>query len=79
LSSGVEYIYFVDDIFNYPRNLPKNSPTTATADLAVNWSAFINPRFITPRSGSVEAGVAPEFGTDSGSPVYWARQIIRGR
>ena len=70
---GVDYIYFVDDIFNYPPEFAEElCRAMIAADLAVNWSAFINPRFITPRLVGlmVEAGCdAFEFGTDSGSPV----------
>jgi radical SAM superfamily enzyme YgiQ (UPF0313 family) len=70
---GVDYIYFVDDIFNFPPEFADElCRAMAAADLGVNWSAFINPRFITPQLVGlmVEAGCdAFEFGTDSGSPV----------
>ncbi len=69
---GVDYIYFVDDIFNYPPEFAERLCRAMVASgVAVNWSAFINPRFITPRLVRimVEAGCdAFEFGTDSGSP-----------
>jgi radical SAM superfamily enzyme YgiQ (UPF0313 family) len=70
---GVSYLYFVDDIFNYPPDFASNLCRAMTAArLPVNWSAFINPDFITP--GLIEdmlaAGCdAVEFGSDSGSPL----------
>jgi radical SAM superfamily enzyme YgiQ (UPF0313 family) len=70
---GVDYIYFVDDIFNYPPEFAEElCRAMSAANLRVNWSAFINPRFITPELVElmVEAGCdAFEFGTDSGSPL----------
>jgi radical SAM superfamily enzyme YgiQ (UPF0313 family) len=70
---GVDYIYFVDDIFNYPTDFATALCRAMNdARLAVNWSAFINPGFITPElmGAMVEAGCdAVEFGTDSGSPA----------
>jgi len=70
---GTEYIYFVDDIFNYPMDFAESLCRAITAAaLNVKWSAFINPGFITPQliRLMVEAGCdAMEFGTDSGSPA----------
>jgi radical SAM superfamily enzyme YgiQ (UPF0313 family) len=68
---GVNYVYFVDDIFNYPPDFAERL-CRAIADerLPINWSAFINPDFITPplMQAMAEAGCdAVEFGTDSGS------------
>ena len=69
---GVSYLYFVDDIFNYPPDFAsKLCRAMKEARLPVNWSAFINPDFIT--AGLMEdmlaAGCdAVEFGSDSGSP-----------
>jgi len=69
---GVSYLYFVDDIFNYPKDFAsKLCRTMKSAKLHVNWSAFINPDFITPElmNEMLEAGCdAVEFGSDSGSP-----------
>jgi radical SAM superfamily enzyme YgiQ (UPF0313 family) len=67
----VDYIYFVDDIFNYPpsyaealcREMVRNK-------IDVKWNAFINPGFLTETllKWMKEAGcVGIEFGTDSGS------------
>lgn len=70
---GAEYLYFVDDIFNYPVEFAERlCGAVIDAGLKVNWSAFINPGFITPELVGlmVEAGCdALEFGSDSGSPV----------
>ncbi len=68
----VDYVYFVDDIFNYP-------PAFAEAlcremvrrKVNVKWSAFVNPAFLdeTLLQWMKEAGCdGIEFGTDSGSP-----------
>lgn len=69
---GVDYLYFVDDIFNYPADFAAElCNAMIAAGLAVNWSAFINPDFITPQLLDLmqRAGCdAVEFGTDSGSP-----------
>ena len=69
---GVSYVYFVDDIFNYPPDFAE-SLCRAIVDerLRLNWSAFINPDFMPPSlmQAMAEAGCdAVEFGTDSGSP-----------
>ena len=68
---GVSYIYFVDDIFNYPPEFAEQLCRAMVRErLAINWSAFINPGFVS--AGLVEAMVAAgcdavEFGTESGS------------
>jgi radical SAM superfamily enzyme YgiQ (UPF0313 family) len=71
--SGTGYLYFVDDIFNYPMEFAERlCRAIIAAGLKVNWSAFINPGFITPDlvRVMVAAGCdAVEFGSDSGSPV----------
>ncbi|KAB0669804.1 radical SAM protein [Oryzomonas sagensis] len=70
---GVSYIYFVDDIFNYPTEFAEQLCRAMTAErLAINWSAFINPAFMPPGLLDVmlAAGCdAVEYGTESGSPV----------
>ncbi|BCS54298.1 lipid biosynthesis B12-binding/radical SAM protein [Geobacter sp. SVR] len=70
---GVSYLYFVDDIFNYPPDFAAQLCRAMTAaHLPVNWSAFINPDFITPEllDHMLAAGCdAIEFGSDSGSPA----------
>lgn len=70
---GVDYLYFVDDIFNYPPGFAEELCTAMVmAGLRVNWSAFINPDFITPQllESMQRAGCdAVEFGTESGSPT----------
>ncbi len=70
---GVDYLYFVDDIFNYPVSFAEQlCNAMVDAGLRVSWSAFINPEFITPQLLGLmqRAGCdGVEFGTDSGSPV----------
>jgi radical SAM superfamily enzyme YgiQ (UPF0313 family) len=70
---GVNYVYFVDDIFNYPPDFAERlCRAIAHERLAINWSAFINPDFISPSLMQSMAGAgcdAVEFGTDSGSPA----------
>jgi radical SAM superfamily enzyme YgiQ (UPF0313 family) len=70
---GVNYVYFVDDIFNYPPDFAERlCRAIAVERLAINWSAFINPDFISPSLMQSMAGAgcdAVEFGTDSGSPL----------
>jgi len=70
---GVSYIYFVDDIFNYPTDFAEELCRAMTAQrLAINWSAFINPAFMPPGLLDVmlSAGCdAVEYGTESGSPA----------
>jgi radical SAM superfamily enzyme YgiQ (UPF0313 family) len=72
VEEGVDYIYFVDDIFNYP---PSNAEALCREmvrrKIDVKWSAFVNPSFLneTLLQWMKEAGcVGIEFGTDSGSP-----------
>jgi radical SAM superfamily enzyme YgiQ (UPF0313 family) len=70
---GVSYLYFVDDIFNYPPEFASELCRAMQAEkLPVNWSAFINPDFITAglMDEMLAAGCdAVEFGTDSGSAL----------
>jgi radical SAM superfamily enzyme YgiQ (UPF0313 family) len=72
-SAGIDYLYFVDDIFNYPPEFAASLCRAMTeARLEVKWTAFINPGFIDlPLLGTmVAAGCdAVEFGSESGSPV----------
>jgi radical SAM superfamily enzyme YgiQ (UPF0313 family) len=68
----VSYIYFVDDIFNYPPVFAEElCRAMIAAQLKVAWTAFINPAFISPEllDLMLSAGCdAVEFGTESGSP-----------
>ncbi|MBC7961831.1 MAG: cobalamin B12-binding domain-containing protein [Steroidobacteraceae bacterium] len=70
---GVSYVYFVDDIFNYPPEFAEELCQAMIAEkLAINWSAFINPAFMSP--GLLDAMLAAgcdavEYGTESGSPT----------
>jgi len=71
--SGIDYIYFVDDIFNYPPEFAQQlCEAMIEAGLKLNWTAFINPAFITPQllKTMIAAGCdAVEFGSESGSPL----------
>ena len=73
VDDGVSYIYFVDDIFNFPMSYAEELCRAIIAEkLPLNWSAFINPAHFSPELLDVmlEAGCdAVEFGTEAGSPV----------
>lgn len=66
---GIDYIYFVDDIFNYPlRHAEAVCREIIRRKIEVRWNAFCSPAFISPRLFSLmkEAGCQGiEFGTDS--------------
>jgi len=70
---GVSYLYFVDDIFNYPPQFAEELCRALVSEkLSVNWSAFINPGFVTDSlfEAMVAAGCdAFEFGSESGSQL----------
>jgi len=70
---GVSYIYFVDDIFNYPPQFAQElCSTMARERLPINWSAFVNPGFLnaTLIKTMVAAGCdAVEIGSESGSAL----------
>ena len=69
---GVDYVYFVDDIFNYPPSYAEDlCREMIRSKVRIKWSAFVNPGFLTKDllKWMGEAGcVGIEFGTDSGSP-----------
>lgn len=66
---GIDYIYFVDDIFNYPVEHAENiCREIIKRNIKIQWTAFCNPAFVTKDLLSLmkEAGChAVEFGTDS--------------
>ena len=68
---GVDYIYFVDDIFNYPPDYTEALLRGMIAQgVSMKWTAFVNPRFLTPEITALmaEAGCQGiELGVDSGS------------
>ena len=68
---GVDYIYFVDDIFNFPTDFAEQLCSAMINEkLPVNWTAFISPGFISQQllQLMVKAGCdAVEFGSESGS------------
>jgi radical SAM superfamily enzyme YgiQ (UPF0313 family) len=72
VEEGVDYVYFVDDIFNYPPSFAEAlCREMVRRKVEVKWSAFVNPSFLneTLLRWMKEAGcVGIEFGTDSGSP-----------
>jgi len=72
VEEGVDYIYFVDDIFNYPPSYAEAlCREMVRRKVDVKWSAFVNPGFLneTLLQWMKEAGCdGIEFGTDSGSP-----------
>jgi radical SAM superfamily enzyme YgiQ (UPF0313 family) len=72
VEEGVDYLYFVDDIFNYPPSYAEAlCQEMVRRKVHVRWSAFVNPSFLneTLLQRMKEAGCdGIEFGTDSGSP-----------
>ena len=68
----VDYLYFVDDIFNYPPSFAEAlCREMVRRKVDVKWSAFVNPAFLNEAllQWMKEAGCdGIEFGTDSGSP-----------
>lgn len=68
---GVDYCYFVDDIFNYPPDYTEALLREMIAQgVRMKWTAFVNPRFLTSEITSLmaEAGCqGVELGIDSGS------------
>lgn len=72
-----DYIYFVDDIFNYPISFAEQlCRRMVEKQLEVRWSAFVHPGFLSEDllKWMKEAGCAGvEFGTDSGSD-----QMLKG-
>jgi radical SAM superfamily enzyme YgiQ (UPF0313 family) len=73
---GVSYLYFVDDIFNYPPAFAEELCLAIVREkIAINWSAFINPGFVNASLVAAMAAAgcdAVEFGTESGSPQMLA-------
>jgi len=74
---GVDYVYFVDDIFNFPRDHALGlCRSMADQGIGVKWTAFINPGYVDEEliEAMKEAGcMGVEFGTDSGSPAMLRR------
>jgi len=72
VEEGVDYLYFVDDIFNYPPSYAEAlCQEMVRRKVHVKWSAFVSPSFLneTMLQKMREAGCEGiEFGTDSGSP-----------
>jgi radical SAM superfamily enzyme YgiQ (UPF0313 family) len=70
--AGADYLYFVDDIFNYPPAYAKELCLALVREgMKINWSAFINPGFVGRSLFQAMAAAgcdAVEFGSESGSP-----------
>jgi len=68
---GADYIYFVDDIFNYPQAYTGDLCREMIAQgVIVKWTAFVNPRFLTAEICALmsQAGCQGlELGIDTGS------------
>ncbi|HEY5514332.1 MAG TPA: lipid biosynthesis B12-binding/radical SAM protein [Geomonas sp.] len=73
IEAGASYLYFVDDIFNYPPEFAEELCLALVRErLSINWSAFINPGFVSASllEAMVAAGCdAVEFGSESGSQL----------
>ncbi len=71
VEEGIDYVYFVDDIFNYPPSFAEAlCREIIRRKIDVKWSAFVHPGFLTENLLNMmkEAGcMGIEFGTDSGS------------
>jgi radical SAM superfamily enzyme YgiQ (UPF0313 family) len=68
---GVDYCYFVDDIFNYPPDYTEALCSEMIAQgVKMRWTAFVNPQFLTPEITALMAKAGcqgVELGVDSGS------------
>ncbi len=73
---GVRHWFFVDNIFNLPlRHAKEICAELARRELDVEWSAYLNPKFVDQELCALMArsgcrGI--EFGTDSGAPAMIA-------
>ncbi|MEO8605996.1 MAG: lipid biosynthesis B12-binding/radical SAM protein [bacterium] len=76
IEHGVRHWFFVDNIFNLPpRHAKAICAEIADRDLDIEWSAYLNPRFVDEELCGLMARAgckAIEFGTDSGSPTMIA-------
>jgi radical SAM superfamily enzyme YgiQ (UPF0313 family) len=73
---GVRHWFFVDNIFNMPiRHAKEICEEMAARDLGIEWSGYLNPKFIDEelcRLMAASGCKAIEFGTDSGAPTMMA-------
>jgi len=73
---GVEYLYFVDNYFNFPTDHAESvCQALIERRLAVPWSCFAHPAYLDSRLAALmrKAGCASvELGTDAGSPTMLA-------
>ena len=72
----IRHWFFVDNIFNMPiRHAKEICEEIASRDLDIEWSGYLNPKFIDAELCTLMARSgckAIEFGTDSGSPTMMA-------
>jgi radical SAM superfamily enzyme YgiQ (UPF0313 family) len=70
-NQGADYIYFVDDIFNYPPDYTVAlCQEMIVQGAAIKWTAFIHPRFLTAEICALMAKAGCqglELGIDAGS------------
>ena len=75
-AQGIRHWFFVDNIFNMPiRHAKEICETIAARGLDIEWSGYLNPKFIDAELCALMARSgcrAIEFGTDSGSPAMIA-------
>ncbi len=76
-NDGVRHWFFVDNIFNQPmRHAKEICEEIAARQLDVEWSAYLNPKFVDAELCALMARAgcrAIEFGTDSGAPAMIAQ------
>jgi len=74
---GVDYVYFVDDIFNFPRDHALGlCRSMVEQGIGMKWTAFVNPGYVDEEliGAMKEAGcMGIEFGSDSGAPAMLRR------
>ncbi len=72
----IRHWFFVDNIFNMPiRHAKDICEELASRDLDVEWSGYLNPKFVDEelcRLMAASGCAAVEFGTDSGAPRMMA-------
>lgn len=71
-NKGIDYIFFVDSVFNYPENFAQEiCEEIIKRNLKIKWTGFFIPKFRDPDfvDACIESGVTSmDFGTDAFSP-----------